>query len=236
MSDIFGGIELRNIFLRKLASFVVSLVIIGIYLIFTFFNTKDIAKVLTQGDLDLYFKGTCSKEYKDVLVDDSSDEELKENYEEVINSEVDFFFYYFGLDENYKEENKEKLTEIFKTVYSKAKYEVKKTDKKKNPKEVTVEIEPMKIMLDMEDEYETLMDEMTKDVDENNVNKTDEELHTEFTQRFLEKFEEASMKDMQYDTPKTITIKVPKDKNDIYQVDEKDFSKAVGEIIPYKVQ
>jgi len=135
--------------LRKLVSFVVSLVIIGIYLIFTFFNTKDIAKILTQGDLDLYFKGTCSKEYKDVLVDDSSDEELKENYEEVINSEVDFFFYYFGLDENYKEENQEKLTEIFKTVYSKAKYEVKKTDKKKNPKEVTVEIEPMKIMLDM---------------------------------------------------------------------------------------
>lgn len=83
---------MRNLFLRKLVSFVVSLVIIGIYLIFTFFNTKDIAKILTQGDLDLYFKGTCSKEYKDVLVDDSSDEELKENYEEVINSEVDFFF------------------------------------------------------------------------------------------------------------------------------------------------
>lgn len=83
--------------------------------------TADDFKVLLQGNLDEVYLGKFDPDYLSLV--DCTEEECQENYEAGMEYEANFFCYYFYV-EYPTEEYLAELTELYKEIYSHAKYTV----------------------------------------------------------------------------------------------------------------
>lgn len=101
-------------------------------------------KTYVQGTLDKFYLGKFNQEYMDLI--DLTEEEAREEYESRLANEVEYFFYYWSIEE-YSDELAAEVTEMYKEIYSHVKYTVGNTSKlDSGDYAVEVSVEPLNIM------------------------------------------------------------------------------------------
>ena len=107
-------------------------------------NMMKDSKVYVQGMLDNLYLGQANQEYLDLL--DMTAEEAQEEYQNWLDQEIEYFFYYWDITE-YSDELTAKVADLYKQIYAKAKYTVGETTKlDSGAYAVEVSVEPMNIM------------------------------------------------------------------------------------------
>lgn len=197
-------------------------------------SPEKISKILAQGELDITFKGTASQKYMDILSEKRSADTIKETHRQDILSEIKYFFNYFGFDEEIRKQKEPELIEAFEKIYSNADYKVVKAEKSGNVVNVSVELKPLNTMIEFEDEFNKILDEMNKDFKSGKLKGTESELNKQLTNRSLEKFFEISKNKINFQDQRTITLNVNKLNTGHFQVDSKSLSNIISEVIPYK--
>ena len=124
--------------------------------------------------------------------------------------------------------------ETFEKIYSNADYKVVKAEKSGNVVNVSVELKPLNTMIEFEDEFNKILDEMNKDFKSGKLKGTESELNKQLTNRSLEKFFEISKNKINFQDQRTITLNVNKLNTGHFQVDSKSLAKIIAEVIPYK--
>ena len=197
-------------------------------------SPEKISKILAQGELDITFKGTASQKYLDILSEKRSAETIKETHRQDILSEIKYFFNYFGFDEEIRKQKEPELMETFERIYSNADYKIIQAVKCGKGIDVSVELKPLNTMIEFEDEFNKILDEMNKDFKSGKLKGTESELNKQLTNRSLEKFFEIGKKKINFQDKRTITLNVNKLNTGNYQVDTKILDKIISEVVPYK--
>ena len=91
------------------------------------------------------------------LVDITADE-AKEEYEQGIGVEADFFLQYYGLD-SVSDDVYQQIVDMYKQIYSKSKFEVKDAVKNGDDFNVEVVVSPIDVIVNSEDAISTAVDD-----------------------------------------------------------------------------
>ena len=124
--------------------------------------------------------------------------------------------------------------ETFERIYSNADYKIIQAEKSGKGIDVSVELKPLNTMIEFEDEFNKILDEMNKDFKSGKLKGTESELNKQLTNRSLEKFFEIGKKKINFQDKRTITLNVNKLNTGHYQVDSKSLAKIISEVVPYK--
>ncbi|MBO4234816.1 MAG: hypothetical protein J5928_00020 [Firmicutes bacterium] len=214
-------------------------------------NSGDRIQSLVQGNMDAIYLGNASDEYIDII--GSTAETQRQNYIEGLNTEAEFFCYYFGIidssyDESYddiKDETKDKIVAMYKQVYDKSKYSTKESVKQSDGSyTVQVTIEPIDIMEQAIDKllsgtYQPYEDFWTKYEDINTEAMSDEEFN-EFYEKYTDEYANVIidcilglLPELGYKDAKTLSVQVQADSDDIYSINDDDWNKIDDYIIYY---
>ncbi len=206
---------------------------------------------LVQGNIDAIYLGKASDEYLKMI--DSTPEIARQNYIDGLNTEAEFFCYYFGiLDYSYgetfddiKTETKDKIVAMYKQIYDKSKYSTKESVKQSDGSyTVQLTIEPIDIMEQASDlllsgTYKPYEDFWAKYEDVNVDAMTDEEFvkfYDEYTDEYANVIIDCILSllpDLGYKDAKTLSVQVQADSDDIYSINDDDWSKIDDYMIYY---
>ena len=133
-----------------------------------------------------------------------------------------------------RKQKEPELMETFERIYSNADYKIIQAEKSGKGIDVSVELKPLNTMIEFEDEFNKILDEMNKDFKSGKLKGTESELNKQLTNRSLEKFFEIGKKKINFQDKRTITLNVNKLNTGHYQVDSKSLAKIISEVVPYK--
>ena len=85
-------------------------------------------------------------------------EEAKEEYEQGISVEADFFLQYYGLD-SVSDDVYQQIVDMYKQIYSKSKFEVKEAVKNGDDYNVEVVVSPIDVIVNSEEAISTAVDD-----------------------------------------------------------------------------
>lgn len=127
-------------------------------------NESDRMKNYVQGYLDLTYKGQFNDDYLQEL--DLTEEEAQERYEQGIQVEVEFFQNAIGIFDYPTEEITQKLTEMYKEIYSHSDYTVVSSNKMDSGNYVVeVTVRPIDIMTNFtSDDFQAIFEEVLADM------------------------------------------------------------------------
>lgn len=127
-------------------------------------NESDRMKNYVQGYLDLTYKGQFNDDYLQEL--DLTEEEAQERYEQGIQVEVEFFESGVGLIDYPTEEITQRLTELYKEIYSHSDYTVVSSNKMDSGNYVVeVTVRPIDIMTNFtSDDFQAIFEEVLTDM------------------------------------------------------------------------
>jgi len=128
--------------LGKLIALLLAVCVVGVSLTGCFASFD--AALYVKGNIDSSYLGVFDKKFLDIIVD--TEESLKENYEDNLVIEAEYFLYYFEIEEENVPGIKSEVAEMLREIYSKAKYEVGKATKAGNSYLVSVTIYPIDII------------------------------------------------------------------------------------------
>ena len=211
---------------------------------------KDDMHTLVQGNLDAVYKGKASEEYLQIV--DSTPEEAKRLYLDGLDTEAEFFCYYFGIvDHNYDEtyedtvtdETKSRIIDMYKQIYEKSKYDIKESVKQ-NDGNYTVQaiIYPIDIMEKAIDvlygEYAPF-DELNAKYDVDTSTLSDEQL-SNILDQYVNDYANLVidcildlLPNLDYKEPKSISVQVQADEAGIFSINDADFTRIDDYIIYY---
>lgn len=166
------------------------------------------------------------------VMGDTSEEELKEQYEEEISTFVrKNLVSGIQMDDAVQKEYESVCKEIFRAM----KYEVKgseKTDKKEY--DVSVEIQPSDIFIKFTDAVKEDSRRLMEKADKGEYQGTESEISSQMQKEFvadaLELLKQARS-EMQYGEKETVIIKVTGNKNNEFTVDEEEISNLITKIL-----
>lgn len=165
---------------------------------------------------------------------DSTQEESVETYEEWLNNEVNYFCNYAGIQtDKISDEVYDQLHTFIKSVFEKAKYDVKKAMKTDSGYAVEVIVSPVNIFVesyDSIDEYVNLFLEKYADYDFQN---SSTEIEDEYANGILEILN-SFLPTVGYEEDKSIIVQVTQDEDNLYYVNDTDYGHLIDLIITYK--
>lgn len=123
-------------------------------------NEADRMKNYVQGYLDLTYKGQANEDYLKEM--DLTEEEAQERYEQGIQVEVEFFQNAIGVFDYPTEEITQKLTEMYKEIYSHSDYTVVSSNKMDSGNYVVeVTVCPIDVMTQVtSDDFQAIFEEV----------------------------------------------------------------------------
>lgn len=188
------------------------------------------AKGYVRALLDQTFRGEVKEAAK--VMGDTSEKELKEQYEEEINAFVGKNLVSgIQMDETQKKEYEEICKDIFRAM----KYEVKSSEKtNKREYDVSVEIQPSDIFIRFTAAVKENTAKLMAKADNGEYKGTEEEINSQMQQEFVKdacSLLEQSYKEMQYTEKETVIIKVTGNKNNEFSVDEEEISNLITKIL-----
>ena len=199
---------------------------------------------LIQGNMDAVYKGVVSEEYAELLTDASTAEQA---YLESMESEADFFAYYWGIYdyesgesfEDLSEDVRNDIIELCKEIYAQTKYEVLESSAlSEGSYSVKVSIEPSYIMKqadEMYDRYDTL-EAFFEEYKYANFDTMSEEEYRQFTDEYAKiiiQMVRELIPDMKYQDAKTQLIQLDEDEEGLLVINDDDCTRINETLVYY---
>ena len=214
-------------------------------------SSDDRIQSLVQGNIEAIYLGNASKEYLEII--NSTADIQRQNYIAGLNTEAEFFCYYFRVidsayNETYddiKDETKDKIVAMYKQIYDKSKFSTKESVKQSDGSyTVQVTIEPIDIMEQAMDKlisgtYEPYEEFFAKHEDVNVDAMTDDEFikfYEEYTDEYANIIIDCILgllPNLGYKDPKTLSVQVQADSDDIFSINDDDWNKIDDYMIYY---
>ena len=175
----------------------------------------DASTVLVQGNLDEIYLGKYSDEFLE-LVDITADE-AEANYLQGLQTEAEFFTYYFDITYPTEELTNE-LVELYKEIYSHSRYEVGESTKVDDTTYgVQLTIYPIDIMQKVVDQSEPVITELN-----NQTFDTYEAYDAAWAEAFIQLCRD-NLDSVGYLDPVEMVVQVKRDDNNVWTIYEDDF-------------
>ncbi|NCB42403.1 MAG: hypothetical protein EOM59_07255 [Clostridia bacterium] len=196
-------------------------------------SEMDFANIYVQGILDTIYLGHQSKEFLDITKIDTLSQ-LGEEYENGMKAEADYFIYYFNLG-SASEQFKEELIDMYKEIYTQAKYEVQASSETGDIYYVDVVIHPIDVIYRfVEEDLASYIESFrisTEDRDFDDL--TEEEYDELYASGIIEKVQE-NIQDLDYYETQTITVEVALHEEDnLYYIQGNGLAEIDAAIIKY---
>lgn len=194
------------------------------------------AAALVKGNIDSIYLGKWDQAYLDMVI--NTEAEIKQDYEDGIAFEVEYFCYYFEIYEEYLTDAQyNEIADMYKKIYSYTKFEVGAVVKSGDTYLVSVTIYPIDIMAQI----------MEKDADKFNEDWASREASGEFDKMSDAEFEaiwireiidlvKARMNNIGNLAPETISVQVVIEQDaegEYYIISDNDFERIDALIIEY---
>lgn len=191
----------------------------------SFFN----ASAYVQASLDASYKGDFSR-YKRLV--NITEDQMQADYESGYQSEVDVFAQLFGV-KTMTDNSRDKLTNLYKTLYQNVSYQVGESKNDKDGFAVEVKIKPITVFKD----NLAGIDAAVQQFNEQNlagayVNLTTEQFEDTYVQTILNVIN-PSLENLPYGDEKTLTLNLYKAENRAYYIDENNLSSMKKAVIVY---
>jgi len=193
------------------------------------------ASAFIKGNLDSLFLGTVSAEFLDIVSD--TEEALKLSHEEVLLVEAEYFFNFFDIVEDFiPPEMKDEVIEMYRLIYSNAKYEIGEATQTGDDYLVDVTIYPLDIIRKVLDDFDDFMSDWY-----------DRQEYGVFEDLSVEEFEtlwardvinlvKARVANIGHLEPETISVRIVSQSSDgsnFYTISEEDMHRVDSLIITY---
>ena len=163
------------------------------------------------------------------LVDITADE-AKEEYEQGIGVEADFFLQYYGLD-SVSDDVYQQIVDMYKQIYSKSKFEVKDAVKNGDAFNVEVVVSPIDVIVNSEDAISTAVDDFVANANPDDY--TDDQVLNDDLAKLVIKVINDNMSNLGYQAEKSIIVKVEKDAQGYYGLSDDAISLLDQDMIAY---
>ncbi|MBQ7245451.1 MAG: hypothetical protein IJS33_00830 [Firmicutes bacterium] len=238
--------------MKKIVIIILSiLMVLGLAACGSSSTPVDKMRTLVSGNLDAIYKGIISDDYLEVI--GSTADVQRDNYIEGLNTEAEFFCYYFDIvdssyDESFedlREETRNKIISMYKQIYEKSKYEAKESVKQSDGSyTVQVSIEPIDIM---EKAIETLSsgtyepyNEFSARYEGVDVEAMSDEEFDAFYEAYIDDYTNtiidcilSLLPSLGYKETKTISVQIQADDEGIYSINDDDWNKMDDYLIYY---
>ena len=157
-------------------------------------------------------------------------EEAKEEYEQGISVEADFFLQYFGLD-SVSDDVYQQIVDMYKQIYSKSKFEVKEAVKNGDDYNVEVVVSPIDVIVNSEEAISTAVDDFVANANPDDY--TDEQVLNDDLAKLVIKVINDNMANLGYQAEKSIIVKVEKDAQGYYGISDDAIGLLDQDMIAY---
>lgn len=205
--------------------------VLALILVLTACGGRDVTKdvtTLVQGNLDELYLGKFSEEYMALV--GTTQEECEQDYEDSMETEAEYFQYYFDIDQ-LTDEMHDEVVAMYKEVYASASYTISAvTQMDENTYAVKVEVQPINLFQLVGENWEEAMAAFNAQYTEETLDEISYEAYDEAWARMCIDLCRQNMPDMGYLDTKTIAIQVVKDDNDYWSIASDDFD-ALDELV-----
>jgi len=193
------------------------------------------ASAFIQGNLDSLFLGTVSEEFLNIVSD--TEESLMQSHEAVLQVEAEYFFSFFDIVEDFiPPDMKGEVIEMYRQIFSNAKYEIGEATQTGDDYLVTVTIYPIDIIQKVLDDFDDFLSAWY-----------DRQEYGDFEDLSVEEFETLWARDVinlaktkvgniGYLEPETISVRIisqSSDGSNYYTISEDDMRRVDSLIITY---
>lgn len=187
-------------------------------------------KAHLQGNLDAQYLNKYSDEYLNSVV--NTKEELEKAYDDGLDYEADYFIEYFGIViDKCADTVKTEIKDMYKEIYSHAKYEIGDASKSGDTYLVSLTIYPIDIVQKVINEDWDAFAEAWQ-ADDTLYDMTEEEFETAWAEGIIDLFK-ARIDSIDYLEPETISVQIVKDDDGVYTISSNDFQRIDSLIIQY---
>jgi len=191
------------------------------------------AKAFVQGNLDVIYLNKITDEHLNSVT--NSREDLEAVYQKGIEIEAEYFASYFYFDlELAPEGTFERIVELYKQIYTYAKYEISEAEQAEDDYLLTVTVYPIDIIVNVIKEDWEAFEADYLAASEQGTELTPEEQEALWVDGVLSLFEER-IPTIGYLEPQTVSITVTKGEDGVYYVSDNDFGRIDTLVIQYKV-
>ena len=190
---------------------------------------------LGQFDAEKYIRGALKNiylgdpsEYMEMV--DITEEEAKEEYEQGIEIEADYFLQYYGID-TVSEDVYQQIIDMYKNIYQQAKFDVQEATRDGDAYLVEVLISPIDIILNSENDIVAAIDEFAATADPTEY--TDNQVLRDETAQIVIDTINRNMPDLGWMEEKSVIVKVEKDAAGYYGLSNDAVSMLDQEMIAY---
>ena len=157
-------------------------------------------------------------------------EEAKEEYEQGISVEADFFLQYYGLD-SVSDDVYQQIVDMYKQIYSKSKFEVKEAVKNGDDYNVEVVVSPIDVIVNSEEAISTAVDDFVANANPDDY--TDEQVLNDDLAKLVIKVINDNMANLGYQAENSIIVKVEKDAQGYYGISDDAIGLLDQDMIAY---
>lgn len=196
------------------------------------------ATAQVKGNLDEIYLGEFIPEYlQNVGI---TEKEAQETYESGMEYEAQYFISYYGM-ENVGDSQYEEIVELHKDIYSHAKYEVQPATKQSDGTyAVKVVLSPIAIHVQVNDEWESFMDDFWSRYLDDDINSMTEDEYTEWYNAVSDDYNEAvidlvqsKLGSVEYGDETSVVIQIVQDDEGYYIMDNTGFGTLDSLMITY---
>lgn len=188
---------------------------------------------LVKNNLDLVYLNQYTDDYLEKVGLDK--EQAQQQYEDGLDVEVEYFANYFTIELDVcGDEVRQQIADLYRQIYNHSKYEVGAESRSGDTYLVQLTVYPIDIFQKVVDEdSEAFQADMQTRADSGEFdNMTDDEYEVVWAQAIID-LVAARIDSIGYLDPQTISVQVVKDENNVYSIDDSDFSRIDSLIIAY---
>jgi len=191
------------------------------------------AKDLVQDTLDLYYLNKTSDAFMEQMGIDET--EAHSRFERWLSLEIPFFCQMFEIELDSCDPGiREQIADLYREIYSHSKFSVGEMTENNGDYSVSVTIWPIDILQrTYNEDLDGFVTDLSNRIDAGEyAGISDEEFENIWAQGMID-LVRANLSQIGYLDPQTITVRVEKDSDGAYSVNEDDFQKADELIIAY---
>ncbi len=189
----------------------------------------DFAQVYVRGILDTLYLGEYSEDFLSVT-DTKDPAVLEAEYETGLETETNYFAYYFGIDE-LTDTEKEHVLDMYRELYQLARYEVHPSVAGENSYTVDVTVEPLDVI------SRVVAEDLDAFAAEQKAASSGDMTEEEYQERYVQGLValiQAKMNEPGYHEPVTLTVEVTEDPEDgLYYLQGNGLAEIDEQIIRY---
>ena len=163
-------------------------------------------------------------------MEDITEEEAAEEYEQGIEVEADFFLQYYGIGE-VSDDVYQQIVDMYKTIYQQSKFEVQEAVKNGDDYNVEVLISPIDVIVNSEEDISAAVDEFVAAADP--ADYPDDLSINDALARIVVDVINGNMPELGWQDQKSIIVKVEKDDAGYYGLSSDAISQLDQDMIAY---